>query len=369
MPRDLGPNFPKPPVRVVQPNAPALQPQSQEDRIATDLLHAAELDLELCEATQAEQYTLDRDTKCVDKPSTTSPLKDSVTTKYRKDSESEVIPLPPEARLETEQHIRWLESQCKQTDTAIRQLQIQKANLEKIIETCKDGLVSESRQARTKPIFTEMDILPEATIPANGDSEEYEARSSASPSCLGKTTPFEDNDDLDKGVGSNDKLSFCDPMDITSLNSEDQTSTLTRDVASQPTRAHQPQLLKRLNPHSDNTSPSKRKRLSFLSSKKPLFTPIVHQTTDNLETKAENTEKAGKPITNHRLSKNRLSQLLHYKQQIQRDPEEGLIVINSSRPKSYPLASLWRRSAVLSVKTITEAFESLHVAANSATSS
>ena len=369
MPQELGPIVPKPPVRVVQPNAPALEPHSQEGRIAVDLSDAAELDLELCETTQAEQYTLDCDTKCVDTPSTTSPLEDSLTPKYRKDSESEVIPLPPEARLKTEQHIRQLESQCKQTDTAIRQLQIQKANLERTIETCKDGLAPKPRQTRTKPILTAMDIIPEATISANGDSEQYGARSSASPSCSEKTTLVEHNDDLDKRVGSNDKLSFCDSMDITGLDTEVRTSTSTRDVASQPTGAHQPQLSKRSNPHSDTNRPSKRKRLSLLSSKRPFFTPIVHQTTDNLETKAEHTEEAGKPITNHRLSKNRLSQLLHYKQQTQKDPEEGLMVINSSRPQSYPLGSLWRRSVVLSVKTITEAFETLHVAANSATSS
>nr|AUW31331.1 hypothetical protein [Cladonia uncialis subsp. uncialis] len=362
MPRDLEPIVPEPPVRVVQPNAPALQPQSQEERIASDLLHAAELDLELCETTQAEQYTLDCDTKCSDTPSTSSPLENSLIPEYRKDSESKVIPLPPEARLKTEKRIRQLESQCKQKDTAIRQLQIQKANLERTIETCKDGLASEPRQTRTKPIFTEMDIIPEAT---NHDSEEYGARSSASPSCSGKTTLVEHNDELDKRVGSNDKLSFCDPMDITSLDTE---STFKRDVASQPTGAHHPQQSKRSYPHPDTKSPSKRKRLSLLSSKRPAFMSIVHQTTEDLETEAEHTEKAGKPITNHRLSKNRLSQLLHYKQQTQRDPEEGLLVINSSRPQSYPLASL-RRSVVLSVKTITEAFESLHVAANSGTSS
>ena len=363
MPRVLEPIVPEPPVRVVQPNAPALQPQSQEERIAADLLHAAELDLELCETTQAEQYTLDCETKCSDTPSTNSPLEDSLTPEYCKDSESKVIPLPPEARLKTEQRIRQLESQCKQKDTAIRQLQIQKANLERTIEICKDGLASEPRQTRTKPIFTEMDTIPEAT---NHDSEEYGARSSASPAFSGKTTLVEHNDESDKRVGSNERLSFCDPMDITSLDTE---LTLTRDVASQPTGAYHPQQSKRSNPHSDTNSPSKRKRLSLVSSKRPLLMPIVHQTTENRETKAEHTEKAGKPITNHRLSKNRLSQILHYKQQTQRDPEEGLIVMNSSRPQSYPLASRLRRSVVLSVKTITEAFESLHVAANSGTSS
>ncbi len=369
MPRDLGPIVPKPPVRVVQPNAPALQPQSQGDRIAADLLHAAGLDRELYMTSQAEQYTLDCDTKCVDTPSTTSPLEDSSTPKYRKDSESEVMPLPQEARLKTEQHIRQLESQCKQTDTTIRQLQIQKANLKRTIETCKDGLAPKPRQTPTKTIITEMDIIPEASMPANGDSEEYGARSSASPSCSGKTTLVEHNDDINKRVGCNDELSFCDPMDITSLDTEVRTSTFTKDVASQPTGAHQPQLSKRSNPYSGTNSPSKRKRLSLLSSKRLLFTPIVHQTTHDLETNAEHTEKAGRPITNHMLSKNRLSQLLHYKQKTQRDPEEGLMVINSTRPKTYPLAGLWRRSVVLSVKTITEAFENLQVAADSTTSS
>ena len=237
------------------------------------------------------------------------------------------------------------------------------------IDTCKYGLAPEPRQTRNKSNFTELDIVPEATISANDDSEEYGAGSSAPASCSGKTTTAEDNADLDNRVGSNDESSFCDPMDITCHAIEAQTSTFISDLASQPMGAHQPQSSKRPNPHGDIKRPSKRKRSSLLSSKRSLFTPIVHQTVDNLETKAEHTEKAGRPNNNHEPSRNRLSQLLHYKQQTQRDPEEGLMVINSSRPKSYPLASLWRRSAVLSVKTITEAFESLHLNANSATSS
>ena len=368
MPADLGPIASKPPVRVVQSNAPALQPQRQENSIATDRLHA-EPELEMYETTQAEQHALDCDTNGKDTPSTTSPLEDSFTPKYRKDSEPEVISLPLETRLETEQHIRQLELQYKQTVTTIRQLQIQKATLKMTIETCKYGLAPEPRQTRTKSNFTEMDIIPEATVSANDDSEEYGAGSLASTSCSRKTTPAENNDDLDNRVGSNDESSFCDPMDITCHDTEARTSTFIRDLVSQPMGAHQPQSSKRPNPHGDTKRPSKRKRLSLLSSKKSLFTPIVHQTTDHLETKEENTEKAGRPNTNHESNRNRLSQLLHYKQQTQRDPEEGLMVINSSRPKSYPLASLWRRSAVLSVKTITEAFERVHLAANSATSS
>ena len=369
MPSNFGTLGSKPPVGVAQPIAPALQPQSQKDEIAADLEHDAELDLGLCKTTQAEQYTLDCDTKCVDTPSTTSPLDNFLTPKYSKDSETEVIPLPPEARLKTEQHIGQLESQCEIIDTAIRELQDRKANLNRTIKAYKDSLDPEARQTSTKLTFTEMDIIPEDTSPANGEGEEYGARSSASPSCSGKTTLVEHNDDLDKRVGSNDNLSCYDLMDTTTSDTEAGTSTFTRDVASQPLGAHQPQLSKRTNQQSDTNSPSKRKRLSLFSSKRPLFTPIVPQTTDSLETKAEHTEKAETPITNHRLSKNRLSQLLHHKQQPPRDPEEGLKVINSSRPQTYPLASLWRRSVVLSVKTITEAFESLRVAANPATSS
>ena len=369
MPSNFGTIGLKPPVRVVQPITPALQRESQKEEISTDLGHAAGLDLGLCESTQAEKYTLDCNTKCVDTASTTSRLDDFLTPKYRKDSESEVIPLPPEVRLKAEQHIGQLESQREHIVTAIRQLQIQKANLNRTIKTYKDNLDPEARQTSTKLTFTEMDIIPEATSPANGEGEEYGARSSVSPSCSGKTTLVEHNDDLDKRVGSNDNLSSYDPMDTTTSDTEARTSTFTRDIASQLTGAPQPQPLKRSNPHSNTNSPSKRKRLSFLSSKRPLPTPIVHQTTDNPETKAEHTERAGKTITNHRLSNNRLSQLLHYKQQTQKDPEEGLVVINSSRPQSYPLGNLWRRSLVLSVKTITEAFESLHVGTNSATSS
>ena len=303
IPGSLEPVVPKPPVQVVQPNAPALQPQSQGDRVAADLSHAAELDRGLCETTQVGQYTRDCDTKRVDTPSTTSPLKVSLTAKYR-----------------------------------------------------KDKLTPESRQTRTKPTFTEMDTIPEATFPANGEGEGYGASNSASPS---KTTMVEDNDDL----GFYDPM----PMDISSLGTEVRTSTFPGDVASQPTGAPQPQLSKRSNPHSDTNGSSKRKRLSFLPSKGPLFTPNVHQTTDNLETKVEHSKKAGKSGANHRLSNNRLSQLLHYKQQTQKDPEEGLVIINSSRPQSYPLGNPRRRSLVLSVKTIIEAFESLHMAANSAT--
>ena len=368
IPTHLGPMASEPPVRVVQSNASALQPQSQETSIAADPLHA-EPDLELYETTQTEQYALDCDTKGEDKQSTTSPLEDSLTPKYCKDSEPEAIPLPPETRLETEQHIRQLELQYKRTDTTIRQLQIQQAALKLTIETCKHGLAPEPRQTRTKPNFTEIDIVPEATVPANDDSEEYGARSSTSVSCSGKTTPSENNDDLDKRVGSDDESSFCDPMDISSHDTGARTSTLIRDVASQPMEAHQPQLSKRPNPHGDTNKPSKRQRLSLLSSNRLLFAPIVPQITENLETKAELTEKTETLIPNHGFGENRLSQLLHFKQQTQRDPEEGLMVINSSRPQSYPLASLWRRSAVVSVKTITEAFESLHLARNSATSS
>ena len=369
MPSNFGTIGPKPPVRVVQPITPALQRESQKEEIAADLEHAAELDPGLCETTEAEQYTLDCATKCVEAPSMTSSLEDSLTPKYRKDIASEVISLPPEARLEIEQHIRQLESQCKQTDTAIQQFQIKKANLERTIELYKNGLAPAPRQTRTKPVLCKMDIIPETTIAKHGDSEEYRARSSASPSCSGKTTLVEHPEDLDDTVGSHDKLNVCNPMDISSLDTEVRTSIFTGDIVNQLTGGPQPQLLKRSNPHSNTNSPSKRKRLSLLSSKKPLPPPIVHQTTDNPETKAEHTEKARKTITNHRLSNNRLSQLLHYKQQTQKDPEEGLVVINSSRPQSYPLGNLWRRSLVLSVKTITEAFESLHVGTNSATSS
>lgn len=368
MPPHLGPIASKPPVRVVQPDAPALRPQSQENSIAADPLHA-EPDLEQYETTQAEQYALGCDTKGEDTQSTTLPLEDFLTPKYREHSGPEVIPLPPEKRLKTEQHVRQLELQYKQRDTTIRQLQIQQATLKMTIETCRYGLAPEPRQTRTKPNLTGMDIIPEATVPANDDSEAYGAGSSASASCSGNTTPAENHDDLAKRVGSNDESSFCDPMDITAHDTEARTSTFIRDVASQPMGTYQPQLSKRPNPHGDTNRPSKRKRLSLLSSKRPLFTPIVHQRTDNPESKAEHTEKAGRPNINHKSSKNRLSQLLHFKQQTQRDPEEGLMVINSSRPKSYPLASLWRRSAVLSVKTITEAFESLHLAADSAISS
>lgn len=366
MPPDLGPIASKPPVQVVQSNAPALQPQRQENSIAADRLHA-EPDLELYETTQVEQYTLDFDNKRVDTPFTTSPAEDSLIPKYRKDKGPGVIPLPPETSITTEQRIRQLELQFKQTDTAIRQLQIRRATLKMDIETCKYGLAPRPRHTRTKPIFTEMDLIPEATVPAN-DSEEYGAGSSTSASYSGNTTMVEHDDDLDKAV-SNDESSFCDPMDITSHDAEVRTSTFTRDVANQTMGAPVPQLSKRPNPHGDTDSPSKRKRLSLFSSKRPLFAPIVHQTTDNLETKEEHAEKAGRPITNHRPSKDRLSQVLHLKQQTQRDPEEGLMVINSSRPKSYPLAGLLRRSAVLSVKAITEAFESLHLASNSVTSS
>ena len=366
IPRDLGPMASKPPGRVVQSNASALQPQRQENSIAADLLHAAP-DLEMYETIQAEQYALDCDTKGEDTQSTTSPLQDSLTLKHRKDSQPEAIPLPP--GLKTEQHIRQLELQYKQRDTLIRQLQIQQATLKMTIETCKNGLAAESRQTRTKPNFTEMDIIPGATVSVNDDSEECGAGSLASVSCSGKTTPAENNDDLDKRVGSNDESSFCDPMDIASEDTEAPTSTLIRDAANQPMGAHQPRLSKRPNPHGDTNSPSKRKRLSLLSSKGLVFTPIAHQITDNLETNAEHTEKAGRPVTNHRLDKNRPSQILHFKQQTQRDPEEDLMVINSSRPQSYPLPSLCRRSAVVSVKTITEAFESLLLAGKFATSS
>ena len=355
-----------PPVRVVQSNAPALQLQSQEYSIAADALDA-EPDLEVYETSQADQYALKCDIKGEDTQSKTSPLEDSLTPQYRKETQPEVIPLPPETRLKTEQHIRQLELQYKQTDTTIRQLQIRKATLKMTIETCKYGLAPKPRHRRTKPIFTAMDLIPEATVPAN-DSEEYGAGSSASASYSGNTTMVEHDDDLEK-VGSNDESSFCDPMDITGHDTEVRTSTLTRDVASQPMGAPHPQSSKRPNPHGDTNSPSKRKRLSLLSSKRLHSTPIVLQTTDNLETKADHTEKARRPITDDRMGKNRLSQLLHFKQQTQRDPEEGLMVINSSRPKSYPLASLWRRSAVVSVKAITEAFESLHLATNSTTPS
>ena len=366
MPPDLGLIASKPPVGVIQSDAPALQPQSQENSIAADLMHT-EPALELYETTQAEQYALDCDTKGEDTQSTTSPLEHSSTPKYRKDTEPEAIPLPPETRLKTEQHIRQLESQYKQADTTIRQLQIQQATLKTTIETCKLSLTPEPRQTRTKPIFTEMNLTPEATVPAN-DSEEYGAGSSASASYSGNTTMVEHDDDLDKVV-SNDESSFCDPMDINSHDTEVQTSTFTRDVATQPMGAPEPQLSKRPNPHADINSPSKRKRLSIFSSKRHLFTPTEHQITDNLETKAEHAEKARSPITIHRLGENRLSQALHLEQHTQRDPEEGLMVINSSRPQSYPLTSLLRRSAVLSVKAIIEAFENLHLASDSATSS
>lgn len=355
-----------PPVRVVQSNAPALQPQSQEYSIAADALDA-EPDLEVYETSQVEQYALICDIKGEDTQSKTSPLEDSLTPKYRKETQPEEIPLPPETRLKTEQHIRQLESQYEQTDIAIRQLQIRKATLKMTIETCKYGLAPKPRHRRTKPIFTEVDLIPEATVLAI-DSEEYGAGSSASASCSGNTTTVEHDDDLEK-VGSNDGSSFCDPMDITGRDTEVRTSAFTRDVASQPMGAPQTQSSKRPNPHGDTNTPSKRKRLSLLSSKRLHSTPIVLQTTENLETKADHTEKARRPITDDRMGKNRLSQLLHFKQQTQRDPEEGLMVINSSRPKSYPLASLWRRSAVVSVKAITEAFESLHLATNSTTPS
>ena len=281
MPADLGPIASKPPVRVVQPNAPALQSQSQENSIATDRLHA-EPDPELYETTQAEQYALDYDTNSKDTPSTTSPLEDSLTPKYSKDGEPEVISLPPETRLETEQHIRQLELQYKQTDTTIRQLQIQKATLKMAIETCKYGLAPEPRQTRNKSNFNELDIIPEATVLANDDSEEYGVGSSASAFCSGKTTPAENNYDLDKRVGSDYESSFCDPMDITCHDTEARTSTFNRDLASQPMGAHQLQLSKRPNPHGDTNRSLKRKRLSLLSSKRYLLTPIVHQTTDNL---------------------------------------------------------------------------------------
>ena len=363
---DVGPIASKPLVQFVQSNAPAIQPRSQEGSIAADPLHA-EPDLELYETTQAEQYALECDHKGADAPSTTSLRGNSSTPKYPKDSESEVIPLPPETTLKTEQHIRHLESQFKHTDTVIRQLQIRKATLKMHIEICKYGLAPEPRQARTKRIYTEMNLIPEATVPAN-DSKEYGAESSASASYPGNTTMVEHDDDLDKMV-SNDQSSFCDPMDINSHDTEVQTSTSTRDGASQSMGAPKPQLSKRPNPHGDTNSHSKRKRLSLFSSKGPIFTSIVHQTTETLETKAGHAEKAGSPITIHRLGKNRLSEVLHLKQQTQREPEADLIVINSSRPQSYPLASLLRRTAVLSVKTITEAFESLHLASKSATSS
>ena len=368
IPLDLGPSASEPPVRVVQSNASALQPQNQEHRITADRLHA-EPELEPYESIQDEQYTLDCDTTGDDTQSTTSPLENSLTSKYRKDSEPEAIPLPPETKLKSEQELRHLELQYTQTDTTIRQLQIRKATLKKEIETCKYGLALEPRQTRTKPNFTEMDKISEATVLVNDDSEAHRAGSSVSVSCSGKTTAAENNDDLDRRVGPDYQSRFCDPMDITIHDTEARASTSLRDVASQPMLIHQPQPSKRPNPHGDANRPSKRKRISVLSSKRPFFTPIVHQTTNNLETEAEHAEKAGSPITNHKLGKNRLSQLLHFKPQTQRDPEEGLMVINSSRPKSYPLASLWRRSAVVSVKAITEAFESLHLATNSTTPS
>ena len=102
MPSDLGPIASKPPVRVVQSNAPAPRPQSQGTRIASDRLHA-DPDLELYETTQMNNMRLIATPTGKDTPSITSPLENSLTPKYRKNSEPEVISLPPGTRLEIEQ--------------------------------------------------------------------------------------------------------------------------------------------------------------------------------------------------------------------------------------------------------------------------
>ena len=252
----------------------------------------------------------------------------------------------------TRSAIRRLKGKLEQQDSAIQKHQaaIQKHQLKKagLQERIEIWLGSETKGAPIQPSFTTMETIHEPTLRKSGSSRYHGARDSKSPSGSGKTTLVEHDDEL--GLG--------DPMEFTSHDLDEMVS-----LAGPASQSREPSISKRS---------SKRKRVSLSLGRKSNAPPILHQDQDPVDQGEELDAEDLDPVPiYHTLNRSRLLQIIRGKDHAgtqskpttPQDIGEGLVVINSARPASYPLARRWRRSLGVSVKTITERFERLSVVA------
>lgn len=273
---------------------------------------------------------------------------------------------PRQRQSETDERIRSaicrLKGKLEQQDSAIQmhQAAIQKHQLKKagLQERIEIWLGSKTKRAPIQPSFATMETIHESTLPMSGKSGYHEATHSKSPSGSGKTTLVEHDDEL--GLGN--------PIEFTSHD------LVARIVCGAPlaSQSHTPSISRRSSKHLDITTPPKRKRVSLSLGRKSDVPPILHQDQDPVDQSEALDAKDMDPVPiYHTLTRSRIRQMIRGKDHAgtQRKPTtpqdigEGLVVVNSARPASYPLARRWRRSLGVSVKTITERFESLSVVA------
>ncbi|KAK3179077.1 hypothetical protein OEA41_001216 [Lepraria neglecta] len=271
----------------------------------------------------------------------------------------------------TRSEIRRLKGEQEQLDfaiqkhqAAIQKHQSKKADLQVTIEA---WLGSETKGAPIQPSFTTMETIHESTLPMSERSGYHGVRDSKSPSGSGKTTLVEHEDEL--GLG--------DPMEFTShdLDAPNPVVIIQPEMvsgAAPASQSREPSISKRSSKHLDVTTPPKRKRASLSLGRKSNAPPILHQDQDPVDQGEKLDAEDLDPIPiYHTLNTSRVLQMnrgkdhagTQSKPTTPQDIGEGLVVINSARPASYPLARRWRRSLGVSVKTITERFECLSVIA------
>ena len=256
------------------------------------------------------------------------------------------------------------DSAIQMHQAAIQKHQLKKAGLQERIEI---WLGSKTKHAPIQPSFATMETIHESTLPMSEKSGYHEARYSKSPSGSGKTTLVEHDDELCLG----------NPIEFTSHDLGAPTPAViiepeTVSGAAPASQSRRPSISKRSSKHLDVTTSPKRKRVSLSLGRKSDAPPILHQDQDPVDQSEELDAKDMDPVPiYHTLTRSRIRQMIRGKDHAgtQRKPTtpqdigEGLVVINSARPASYPLARRWRRSLGVSVKTITERFESLSVVA------
>ena len=290
------------------------------------------------------------------------------------DNDSEEISSSPRQRQSEMQGrihsaIRRLEVEIAQQDfaiekhqTAIQKHQLKKAGLRERIDV---WLSSEPKRTPTQPALRAMETISESATLLSEISKQSSARDSKPPSDSGKTTLVEHGDELN----------LAERREITSYGLDAHTPVIAIEPERQPdipqaSQSPRPSLSKRPGKHLDIMSPPKRKRSSLLPGRRSYGTLVLHKAPIDPDTEAEHPALDQDPIPIYLTpTKSRLSQMFRgkghsgtpTKQVTPEDTEEGLVVINSSRPVSYPLARRFRKSLGVSVKTITERFERMSV--------